>query len=52
MFLNGVHLEISQFINFMVQILFYKSNGIESVSSFKILNDVIVCILLDLKYLI
>ena len=47
-----LHLEISQFVHFMVQILFHKSNGVQSVSSFKILNDVVVCILLDLKYLI
>ena len=36
----------------MVQILFHKSNGIQSVLLFKILNDVAVCILLDLRYLI
>ncbi len=28
------YLEISQFIHFMIQILFYKSNGVQSVSSF------------------
>jgi hypothetical protein len=33
-------LEISPFVHFMVQILFHKSNGVQSVSSFKILNDV------------
>ena len=36
----------------MVQILFYKSNDVQSVSSFKILNNMSVCILLDLRYLI
>ena len=36
----------------MVQILFHKSNGVQSVSSFKILHDVAVYILFDLKYLI
>jgi UDP:flavonoid glycosyltransferase YjiC (YdhE family) len=30
-------LEISPFVHFMVQILFHKSNGVESVLSFKIL---------------
>ena len=46
------HLEISHFIHFIVQILFHKSNDVQSVSSFKILNDVAVCILLNLRYLI
>ena len=45
---DSLHLEISQFVNFMVQILFHKSNDIQSALSFKILNDVTVCILLDL----
>ena len=45
-------LEISPFVHFMVQILFHKSNGIQSVLSFKILNEVAVYILLDMKYLI
>ena len=30
----------------MVQIKYYKSNSVQTVISFKILNDVIVCILL------
>ena len=36
----------------MVQILFHKSNDIWIALSFKILNDVAVCTLLDLWYLI
>ena len=47
-----VEMQSSLFVYFIVQILFHKSNGIQSVSSFKILNDVTVCILLDLRYLI
>ena len=31
----------SSFVHFMVKILFYKSNGIQTVKSFKILNDVL-----------
>ena len=49
---DPLHLEISPFVHFMVQILFHKSNGLQSVSSFKILNDMVVCILFDLGYLI
>ena len=49
---DPLYLEISPFVHFMVQILFHKSNGVQSVSSFKILNDVVICILLDLEYLI
>ena len=45
-------LEISSFVHFIVQILFHKSNGVQSVLSFKILNEVAVCILLDMRYLI
>ena len=45
---HPLHLEISQFIYFMVYILFYKSNDIQAVLSFKILNDVVVYTLLDL----
>jgi hypothetical protein len=47
-----LHLEIYLFVYFMVQILFHKSNNIQSVLLFKILNNVTVCILLNLKYLI
>jgi hypothetical protein len=42
----------SPFVYFLVRILFHKSNGVQSVLLFKILNDVAVCILLDLRYLI
>ena len=42
------HLEISPFIHFIVYILFHKSNDIWTVLSFKILNDMTICILLDL----
>ena len=42
------HLEISPFVHFMVKILFHKSNDIYTALSFKILNDVAVCTLLDL----
>jgi hypothetical protein len=37
-------LKISQFVYFMILILFHKSNCIHSISSFKILNDVTLCI--------
>ena len=33
----------------MVQIKFYKSKDVHTIVSFKISNDVVVCILLDLK---
>ena len=33
----------------MVQIKFYKSKNVHTIISFKISNDVVVCILLDLK---
>ena len=36
-------------LHFTVQILFHKSNGVQSISSFKILNDMTLCILLDLR---
>ena len=49
---DPLHLEIFPFVYFMVQILFHKSNGVQNVLSFKILNDMTVCILLELKYLI
>ena len=49
---DHLHLEISLFVHFMVQILFHKSNNIQSVLLFKILNNVTVYILLNLKYLI
>ena len=45
-------LEISPFVHFIVQILFHKFNDVQSVLSFKILNEVAVYILLDMKYLI
>jgi hypothetical protein len=45
-------LEMSPFVHFIVQILFHKSNGVQSVLSFKILNKVAVCILLYMRYLI
>jgi hypothetical protein len=35
-------------LHFMIQILFYKSNDIYTALSFKILNDMAICILLDL----
>jgi hypothetical protein len=35
-------------LHFMVQILFHKSNDIYTVLSFKILNDMAICTLLDL----
>ena len=45
---DALHLETSPFIYFMVQILSYGSNSIHTVTSFKILNDVAVYILIDL----
>ena len=47
-----LHFKIRQFVYFMVQILFPRSNNINIVTSFKILNDVTVYTLLDLCYLI
>jgi hypothetical protein len=43
-----VHLETSSFVNFMIQILSHKFNGVHIGTSFKILNEVAVCTLLDL----
>ncbi len=43
-----VHLETSPFVNFMIQILSHKFNGVHTGTSFKILNEVAVCTLLDL----
>ena len=45
---DPLHLEIPSFVHFIVQILFHKSNDIQTALSFKILNDVAICILLDL----
>jgi hypothetical protein len=45
---DPLHLEIPPFVYFMVQIFFHKSNDIQTGLSFKILNDVTVCTLLDL----
>jgi hypothetical protein len=45
---DPLHLEISPFVHFMVQILFQKSNDIYTALSFKILNDMAICTLLDL----
>ena len=42
----------SLFVNFMVQILSHGSNSVHNVTSFKILNDVAICILLNVYYLI
>ena len=36
------------FVYFMVQIEYYRSNRVQTTTSFKILNDVAVCRLLDL----
>ena len=45
---DPLHLEISPFIHFMVQILSYRSNNVYTVTPFKILNDMAVCTWLDL----
>ena len=42
------YLETSPFVHFMVQILSPGSNRVHAATSFKILNDVTVCTLLDL----
>jgi hypothetical protein len=42
------HLKIYLFVHFMVQILFSGSYNVQIVISFKILNDVLDCTLLDL----
>ena len=39
---DPLHLEISPFVHFMVQILFHKSNDIQTALSFKILNDSVI----------
>jgi hypothetical protein len=38
----------SLFVHFMIHILFPGSNNIQTATPFKILNDVLDCILLDL----
>ena len=45
---ESLHLEISSFVHFKVQILSNGSNGIHTVTLFKILNDMTVYTLLDL----
>ena len=34
-------------VHFMVKIKYYRSNSVQTIMLFKILNDVIICILLD-----
>jgi hypothetical protein len=45
---DPLHLKISPFVNFMFQILFHRSNSVQIVTLFKILNDMTVYTMLDL----
>jgi hypothetical protein len=45
---NALNHDYKKNKHFMVQILFPRSNSVQTVTSFKILNDVLDCTLLDL----
>ena len=45
---DSLHFKIFLFVHFMVKILFLRSNHVQIITLFKILNDITFCTQLDL----